>query len=304
MTIPKKVNIVEVGPRDGLQNEAVTVPLEIKLGFIKRLRASGLSVIEAGSFVSPAWVPQMADTTQVLEALRGEDKDGRVSYPVLVPNLKGLKRAIKAGAREIAIFTAASESFSLKNNNQTISEVISGYQELTNLALGHGIRIRGYISCALGCPYEGKVALSLVTDLAETLMGMGCYQIALADTVGCATPLQVQKMLRAVLARVPVGCLAVHFHDTYGQALANIYAALQEGIEVVDSAVAGLGGCPFAKVAGANVASEDLLYMLAGLGIETGIDLKLLVKAGDYITEFLKKTTGSKLALAMADVTC
>ena len=296
MILPKKVKIVEVGPRDGLQNEKTIVPVSVKIELIKRLAASGLRAIEATSFVSPKWVPQMADNAQVLS---GIGRAQGVSYPVLVPNLKGFEAALAAGAGEVAIFGAASETFSQKNINCSIAESLERFGEVMQAARQRNIPVRGYVSCVLGCPYEGEIKPAAVARVAERLMEMGCYEISLGDTIGIGTPKKAQLMIEAVAAKVPRERIAVHFHDTYGQALANILAVLERGIAVVDSSVAGLGGCPYAKGAAGNVATEDLLYMLNGLGIDTGVDLDKLVDAGNFIAGFLGRPSGSKVARAL-----
>lgn len=294
--MPDKVKIVEVGPRDGLQNESRLVPVEIRVELIGRLAASGLKVIEAGSFVSPKWVPQMASSAEVFAAL---DKRESVSYPMLVPNMRGLESALEAGVKEIAVFAAASESFSQKNINCSIEQSIERYRQVIGEALNQRLRVRGYVSCVLGCPYEGDIDPVAVADVAAGLFELGCYEISLGDTIGTGTPLKTQKMILETAARVPVSCLAAHFHDTYGQALANLLAALQMGVAVIDSSVAGLGGCPYAKGATGNVASEDVIYMLNGMGIETGVNLSQLVEAGRFISDFLQRPNGSRVARAM-----
>ena len=296
MRVPRQVKIVEVGPRDGLQNEPEFVPTAVKLELIERLCAAGLQVVEVTSFVSPRWVPQMADQAELFDAL---SKRAGVSYPVLVPNLKGLEAALAAGAEEIAVFGAASESFSRKNINCSIDESLARFAEVIGQAKGQGLRVRGYVSCVLGCPYEGAVAPTQVAQVAKRLFEMGCYEISLGDTIGIGTPAKAQAMVAAVAKQVPVARLAVHFHDTYGQALANILAVLEQGIAVVDSAVSGLGGCPYARGASGNVASEDLLYMLEGLGIETGVNLRALVDAGRFISDVLGRPSGSKVTRAL-----
>jgi hydroxymethylglutaryl-CoA lyase len=295
--LPARVRIVEVGPRDGLQNEPGAVPTEVKIDLIERLADAGLKVIEATAFVSPKWVPQMADNAQVMAGIR---RRPGVAYPVLVPNMRGFEAAVAAGAQEIAVFGAATESFSRRNINCSIAESLARFQPVAAAAKAHGIRVRGYISCVSGCPYEGEVAPAAVAGVAERLFAMGCYEISLGDTIGVGTPGKVRSMLRAVAERVPMERLAVHLHDTYGQALANIYAALQLGIEVVDSSVAGLGGCPYAKGASGNVATEDVVYMLDGLGIETGVDLDKLAAAGRMICAALGRTPASRAAQALA----
>jgi isopropylmalate/homocitrate/citramalate synthase len=298
MRLPKRVRMVEVGPRDGLQNEKTAVPAAVKIALIERLADAGLTVVESGSFVSPKWVPQMADTDEVLAVIRR--KPG-VAYPVLVPNMKGMEAAEAAtGVEEIAVFGAASESFSQRNINCSIQESLDRFAPVVERALKLRWRVRGYISCVLGCPYEGDVKPAAVADVAEKLSKMGCYEISLGDTIGVGTPLRAQAMIEAVAAKVPRAKLAVHFHDTYGQALANILASLELGIAAVDSSVAGLGGCPYAKGASGNVASEDVLYMLNGLGIETGVDLDRLAAAGRFISGALGRPPAARVAQALA----
>ena len=297
MRLPKQVKMVEVGPRDGLQNEPGDVPTEARIALIDRLSDTGLGVIEAGSFVSPKWVPKMADTAAVLAGIRRRDG---VSYPVLVPNMKGLEAALAAGAREIAIFAAASESFSQKNINCSIAESLERFAPVCQEALGQGLRVRGYISCVLGCPYEGAVAPEAVAAVAGRLAELGCSEISLGDTIGVGTPLAAQAMVDTVAEGVPRESLAVHFHDTYGQALANILACLERGVAIVDASVSGLGGCPYARGATGNVASEDVLYMLDGLGIATGVDLDALAGAGRFIGEVLGREPASRVARALA----
>jgi isopropylmalate/homocitrate/citramalate synthase len=296
MSLPSKVKIVEVGPRDGLQNEKGIVPTEAKVDLINGLSEAGLPVVEAGSFVSPKWVPQMGDSADIMKKiLRKSD----VSYPVLTPNMKGFEGALAVGAEEVAIFGAASESFSQKNINCSIDESLERFQPVLAAAKENNIRVRGYVSCVVGCPYEGEIDPEKVAEVAAKLFDMGCYEISLGDTVGVGTPGKVQAMLKAVSAMVPMEKLAVHFHDTYGQALANIYAALEMGVSVVDSSVAGLGGCPYAKGASGNVATEDVVYMLNGLGIETGVDLDKLCAVGRDISEVLGRPPASKVSLAL-----
>lgn len=295
MKLPQQVRLVEVGARDGLQNEPVIIDSADKIALINRLSSSGLSTIEATSFVSPQRVPQMADAADILV---GIDRLPGVSYPVLVPNRQGLEAALSAGAEEVAVFCAASETFSQRNINCSIVQSIERFAEVIKLALSQGVKVRGYISCVAGCPYEGAVAAKAVADIAARLVELGCYEISLGDTIGIATPGQVQRLLDVVAEDVPKRQLAVHFHDTYGQALANILAAMERGITVVDSSVAGLGGCPFAPGASGNVATEDVLYMMEGLGIHTGVDLDLLIEAGLFISNLLNRPSGSKVALA------
>jgi hydroxymethylglutaryl-CoA lyase len=297
MSRPGRVRMVEVGPRDGLQNEPQPVPLAVKIGLIERLAEAGLTTIEAGAFVSPKWVPQMADTAAVLAGIR---RVPGLSYPVLVPNMAGFEAAMTAGVEEIAIFAAASESFSRRNINCSIEDSFQRFAPVAAAAEARGIRVRGYVSCVLGCPYEGAVAPEAVRRVARRLSEMGAYEVSLGDTIGTGTPDRAQDMLRIVAQAVPVERLAVHFHDTYGQAVANILASLELGIAVVDSSVAGLGGCPYAKGASGNVASEDVLYLLDGLGITTGVDLEKLAAAGAFISTALGRDSGSKVGRALA----
>jgi isopropylmalate/homocitrate/citramalate synthase len=296
MALPREVRVVEVGPRDGLQNEKETVPTATKVALIEKLVDAGCRTVEAGSFVSSKWVPQMADTAAVLAAL---PKRAEVSFPVLVPNMKGFEAALAAGATEIAIFGAASESFSRKNINCSIAESLDRFAPVAAAAQRHGIRVRGYVSTVVDCPYEGPIAPEAVADVTARLFAMGCYEVSLGDTIGTATPSRVQAMLDTVAAVVPRATLGVHFHDTYGQALANIYASLEKGIATVDSSVAGLGGCPYAEGAAGNVASEDVLYLMDGLGIRTGIDLARLAEAGRFISDALGRAPASKVAQAL-----
>ncbi|KAM7528582.1 hypothetical protein LguiB_031992 [Lonicera macranthoides] len=298
--IPKYVKIVEVGPRDGLQNEKNIVPTSVKVELIHRLVSSGLSVVEATSFVSPKWVPQLADAKDVIEAVRNLE-DARL--PVLTPNLKGFEAAVAAGAKEVAIFASASESFSKSNINCSIEESLSRYRAVTHAARKLSIPVRGYVSCVIGCPVEGPIPPSKVAHVAKELHEMGCSEISLGDTIGVGTPGTVLLMLEAVMAVVPVEKLAVHFHDTYGQSLPNILVSLQLGISAVDSSVAGLGGCPYAKGASGNVATEDVVYMLNGLGIKTDVDLGKLLQAGEFISKHLGRSSGSKTAVALSRVT-
>lgn len=290
-SLPTSVKLVEVGPRDGLQNEASPVSVADRVALIDRLSATGLGAIEVGSFVSPKAVPQMANTDQVLAQI--QQKEG-VSYPVLVPNMKGYEAAKGAGAREIAVFIAASESFSQRNINCAIAESLTRLEPVCVAAINDQIRVRGYISCVLGCPYDGDVDGRQVATLAAQLKALGCYEISLGDTIGVGTPAKARDLVELVAAHVPIEKIAVHFHDTYGQALANILAALNAGVSVVDSAVAGLGGCPFAAGATGNVATEDVLYMLDGMGIETGVDLSALVEAGQFIARLLGRAPDSR----------
>jgi len=297
MKYPKRVKMVEVGPRDGLQNEPVSVPAEVKVALIDRLSDAGFQVVEAGSFVSPKWVPQMADTAEVMARIRR--KPG-VIYPVLVPNMKGLEAAIAAKATEVAGFAAATEAFSKRNTNCTIAESMQRQAEVCKAALGAGLRVRGYISVVLGCPYEGEVKPEAVAAVSQRLYDMGCYEISLGDTIGTGTPAKAQRMIETVAKKIPVGKLAGHFHDTYGQALANILAVMELGVATFDSSVAGLGGCPYAKGATGNVASEDVLYMLGGLGIETGVDMGRLLDTAEFICAQLKRPTVSRAGRALA----
>jgi hydroxymethylglutaryl-CoA lyase len=297
MNLPKKVKLVEVGPRDGLQNEAQPVPTAVKVELIDRLADAGVSVIEATAFVSPKWVPQMADNAEVMARIKR--KPG-VSYPVLVPNRKGLDAALAAGCEEVVVFGAATESFSRKNTNCSIDEGLARFSEVCAEAIKAGLRVRGDISVCLGCPYEGEVAPAQVTRVARELYAMGCYEITIADTIGTGTAGQTRAVIEDVARHIPAAKLAGHFHDTYGQALANTLAALECGVATFDSSVAGLGGCPYAKGATGNVATEDVLYMLNGLGIETGIDLARLAAAGAFISAHLGRPTASRVARALA----
>jgi isopropylmalate/homocitrate/citramalate synthase len=297
MRIPKHVRIVEVGPRDGLQSEPAQLPTATKVELIDRLSATELKTIEAGAFVSPKWVPQMADSAEVLAQIR---RAPGVSYPVLVPNMQGFEAARAASATEIAIFTAASETFARKNINCSIEESFERFAPVCAAAAEARIKVRGYISCALGCPYEGEVPPTRVADVTARLLQLGCYEISLGDTIGVGTPGKTQTMLDAVATQTPRDKLAVHFHDTYGQALANILAALEKGVAVVDSSVAGLGGCPYAPGASGNVASEDVLYMLNGMGVETGVDLPALVETGRFISAALHRIPMSKANVALS----
>ncbi|KAJ8565890.1 hypothetical protein K7X08_008466 [Anisodus acutangulus] len=299
-SVPEVVKIVEVGPRDGLQNEKTIVPTEVKVELIKLLVFSGLPVVEATSFVSPKWVPQLADGKDVIEAVRNLTG---VRLPVLTPNLKGFEAAVAAGAKEVAIFAAASESFSRSNINCSIEESLARYRDVALAAKNHSIPVRGYISCVVGCPIEGAVSPSKIAYVAKELVDMGCFEISLGDTIGVGTPGTVIPMLGAVTQVVPVERLAVHFHDTYGQALSNILVSLQMGISTVDSSVSGLGGCPYAKGASGNVATEDVVYMLNGLGVKTNVDLRKLLVAGDFICKHLGRPSGSKAAIALSRTT-
>lgn len=295
--LPKSVKLVEVGPRDGLQNEAVAVSVADRVALIDRLTATGLTSIEVGSFVNPRLVPQMAETDKVLAQIR---HGKNVSYPVLVPNMKGFQAAQAAGVTEIAVFIAASESFSQRNTNCSIAESLARIQPVCAAAVDDRIRVRGYISCVLGCPYEGDVECGRVAALAARLKALGCYEISLGDTIGIGTPAKARALVEMVARQVPPDEIAVHFHDTYGQALANILAVLEAGVSVVDSAVAGLGGCPFAAGATGNVATEDVLYMLEGLDIETGVDLGAMVETGQFIAKLLGRTPDSRANRAIS----
>jgi len=293
------VRIVEVGARDGLQNEKTLLPADVKIALIDRLSSTGLKTIEATSFVSPKWVPQLADAAAVFRGIR---KVPGVSYPVLVPNEQGYVRAREAGATEIAIFTAASEAFNRKNINASIDESIERFVPVIEHAQADEVKVRGYVSTVLGCPYQGEVPISDVVRVARRLYQLGCYEISLGDTIGVGTPAQARAMLHAVAQEVPIEALAVHFHDTYGQALANILACLEEGVRVLDCSVSGTGGCPYAKGATGNVASEDVVYMLHGMGMHTGIDLDMLVATGAWLAAQLHKETASRVTRARTAV--
>jgi len=291
------VRIVEVGPRDGLQNEKGEVSTETKIALIERLAEAGCAVVEAGAFVSPKWVPQMADSAEVF---RGVDKRAGVAYPVLTPNMKGFEAAMAAGAREVAIFGAASESFSRRNINCSIAESLDRFRPVVAAAAERGVTVRGYLSCVLGCPYEGRIAPAAVAAVARQLYDMGCYEVSLGDTIGTGTPRETAAMLDAVAEHVPVARLAGHFHDTYGQALANIWAAFDRGVRTFDSSVAGLGGCPYAKGASGNVATEDVVYSLTGSGVATGVDMDRLLDASRFICQALDRAPVSRVAAALA----
>ncbi len=295
MNLPQRVRIVDVGPRDGLQNEKKLVSTDTKVELIARLGAAGLKAIEATSFVSPKWVPQMGDNSEVMTRIV---RLPGVDYPVLTPNLKGFEAALAAGAKEVAVFGAASESFSQKNINCSIAESLDRFVPVVEAAKAAGVRVRGYVSCVLGCPYEGEIAPEAVASVAATLYAMGCYEVSLGDTIGVGTPGKTRRMLDTVARQVPMDKLAGHYHDTYGQALANIYASLQAGVATFDSSIAGLGGCPYAAGASGNVATEDVVFMLNGLGIDTGIDLDALVDTALWISEKLGRPCGSKVSLA------
>lgn len=293
----KRIKLVEVGPRDGLQNEPNSIDTATKVELIARLGQSGLTAIEAASFVSPRWVPQMADSAAVMAAI---ERLPGVAYPVLTPNLKGFEAALAAGAQEVAIFGSASESFSQKNINCSIAESLTRFEPLLAAAKAAGVPVRGYVSCVLGCPYEGAIQPEAVATVAGALFDRGCYEISLGDTVGVGTPEAAKRMIAAVSTRVPLDCLAGHYHDTYGMAIANIYASLQCGLTVFDSSVAGLGGCPYARGAAGNVATEDVVYLLTGLGIDTGIHLDQLLECSAWISQRLGRAPTSKVALAKA----
>ena len=296
MAFPTQVRLVEMSPRDGLQNEpGPVINTAIKTGLIDRLADCGLNHIESASFVSPKWVPQMGDAADVMAGIK---RKAGVRYSVLTPNLRGFENALAAGVDEVAVFGAASESFSQKNINCSIAESLERFLPVMEAAKQHHIPVRGYVSTVLGCPYEGDIAPDQVAKVAKALAELGCYEISLGDTIGVGTPLKAKRMLDAVAAEVPIEKLAAHFHDTYGQALANLYAVLEEGISVIDASVAGLGGCPYAKGASGNVATEDVLYLLNGLGIKTGVDLDKLVTTGEWISEQLNRNNGSKVGQA------
>ncbi|MBD8621938.1 MULTISPECIES: hydroxymethylglutaryl-CoA lyase [unclassified Pseudomonas] len=295
--LPERVRIVEVGPRDGLQNEQGRVRVEDKVALVDALVAAGLQHVEVGSFVSPRWVPQMADSAAVFSAIQ---RSPGVTYAALTPNLQGFEAAIQAGASEVAVFAAASESFSQRNINCSIAQSLQRFEPVLAAAALRGIKVRGYVSCVLGCPYEGEIAAVQVRDVASAMLQMGCYEISLGDTLGVGTPGAARKLIEVVAQRVPRAHLAGHFHDTYGQAVANIYACLLEGLQVFDSSVAGLGGCPYAPGASGNVATEDVLYLLHGLGIATGVDLAQVVQAGQSIMLALGRQSASRVARAHA----
>ena len=295
-SLPKQVRIVEVGPRDGLQNEpGKMLSAALKANLIDRLAAAGVRDIEAAAFVHPKWVPQMANSAEVLQLMT---RHSHVNYSALTPNMQGLERALEAGVNEVAVFGAASESFSQRNTNCSINEGLARFEPVAKAALDAGLRVRGYVSAVIDCPYEGAIAPSKVAEVSDALMQMGCYEVSLGDTIGTGTPGRINDMLEAVTLYVPAAQLAGHCHDTYGQALANIYAMLEAGVACFDSSVAGLGGCPYAKGASGNVATEDLVYMLDGLGIETGIQLDRLVKIGQDISDLLGRCNGSKVGVA------
>ncbi|HYQ51966.1 MAG TPA: hydroxymethylglutaryl-CoA lyase [Pseudomonas sp.] len=295
MPLPEKVRLVEVGPRDGLQNEAQPISVADKVQLVDDLTDAGLAYIEVGSFVSPKWVPQMAGSAEVFAGI--QQRPG-VTYAALAPNLRGFEDALAAGVKEVAVFAAASEAFSQRNINCSISDSLKRFEPIMEAARSHAVRVRGYVSCVLGCPYEGKVSAEQVAPVAKALHEMGCYEVSLGDTIGTGTAGDTRRLFEVVSAVVPRAQLAGHFHDTYGQALANVYASLLEGISVFDSSVAGLGGCPYAKGATGNIASEDVVYLLHGMGIETGIDLDRLIAAGQRISAVLGRASGSRVARA------
>ncbi|UCV08038.1 hydroxymethylglutaryl-CoA lyase [Dechloromonas denitrificans] len=296
MSLPSQVKIVEVGPRDGLQNEKQVVPTAIKIELIERLAEAGLRVIEATSFVSPKWVPQMGDNTAVMQGIK---RHPATVYPVLTPNLQGFDAAVQAGATEVAIFGAASESFSQKNINCSIAESLKRFEPIVSAASALEIPVRGYVSCVVGCPYQGAIAPAQAASVASRLFAMGCYEVSLGDTIGVGNPASIQRMIEACARLVPIEKLAGHYHDTYGMAIANIHASLQLGMAVFDSSIAGLGGCPYAKGASGNVATEDVVYLLQGLGIETGIDLAKLAAIGEWISTSLNRPNGAKAGRAL-----
>ena len=297
MTIPKKVHIYEVGPRDGLQNEKKIIPTNIKVKLINKLSECNFKNIEVGSFVSPRWVPQMADSNKVLERIK---KRQGIKYPVLTPNLKGFQDAIKNKVDTICVFVTASEKFSMKNTNCTVKEALKRVEEIVNEAKKYKLKVRGYISCVLGCPYEGKVNYKKTANIAKFLDKIGCYEISLGDTIGIGTPSESVLMIKEVTKQVNLSKIAVHFHDTYGQALANLYAVLQLGVSTIDSSVGGLGGCPYAKGASGNVATEDVLYMLNGMKIKTGVKFDMLLKTSYFINKYLERKSSSRVSLALS----
>lgn len=293
------VNIVEVGPRDGLQNEKQGISFEDKIELIQRLDRAGLNYLESGSFVSPKWVPQMASTEEIFNYLKEHGSSDK-TYAALVPNLKGLEGALATDVKEIAVFIAASESFSKKNINKSIDEAVATTREVIEEAQKYNIKVRGYLSCVLGCPYEGQIDIKTVVQLTKQLINLGAYEVSLGDTIGVGTPFKTRELLRVLKEEVPVSKLAGHFHDTYGQALANVWVSLEEGVRTFDSSVAGLGGCPYAKGASGNLSTEDLVYMLQNSGYETGVDLQELIEAGDFINSVLNRKTNSKVAKSLA----
>lgn len=298
MELPSKVNIVEVGPRDGLQNEPTLVPANVKIELINMLSSTGINTIECTSFVSPKWIPQLQDAQEVMS---GITKHSKKKYPVLVPNLQGLTNAMQTPIDTIAIFASASEAFSKKNINCTIDESIRKMTQVANEAKQRNFKIRGYISCVLGCPYTGEVDLNNILKLAKTLDDLGCYEISFGDTIGVGTPLKAKNLIKEIKNILPLEKIAIHFHDTYGQALVNIYSCLEEGVHTIDSSIAGLGGCPYARGSSGNVATEDVVYMLNGMGIETGVDLEDLIKVAQFVTKHLGHPSRSKVSLANLD---
>ncbi|UVC09905.1 hydroxymethylglutaryl-CoA lyase [Rhizobium sp. TH2] len=296
MTLPTKVKIVEVGPRDGLQNEAAIVPASVKIELVDRLARAGLPVVEAGSFVSPKWVPQMADSAEVFA---GISRQGGTSYPALVPNMKGLEAALAVGVEEIAVFVSASEGFSQKNIACSRAESLERLAPVTTRAIAEGLKVRGYLSCVAGCPYDGDVPVAAVVEMSNALIGMGCYELSLGDTIGVGTADQMRGIIRGVAGSVPKDRIAMHFHDTCGQGVANVLASLEEGISVFDSSVAGLGGCPYARGASGNVATEDVVYLLRGLGIETGVNLDTVAEIGGWISERLNRPNAARAGRAI-----
>lgn len=295
MNIPHTVKIVEVGPRDGLQNEKIILPTAIKIDFIKQLADTGLRNIETTSFVSKTWIPQLADAAEVCAAFKSNHT---INFPVLIPNERGMESAIESGVRTIAVFTTASETFCQKNTNCSVAESMQRIEKIIAIAKQHKIKVRGYVSCSLGCPYEGEVPFKKTAAIANELFALGCYEISLGDTIGIGTPLNAKKLIEVIGRDIPISIIAAHFHDTYGQALANIYAILELGVQIFDSSIGGLGGCPYAKGASGNVATEDLLYMLHGMGIETGVDLHKILTVSNFITTALGRAPSSKLAIA------
>ena len=299
MTLPRSVKIVEVSPRDGLQNEKLSVPTATKIELVRRLGAAGLKTIEATAFVSPRWVPQMADNAEVMAGIARLEAVVAINYPVLVPNLKGLEAALAAGAREVAVFGAASEAFSQKNINCSIAESLERFRPVVEAAKKADVKVRGYVSCVLGCPYQGEVAPQAVAEVAWALYEMGCYEISLGDTIGAGTPEKTKAMIEAVARHLPLKKIAGHYHDTFGMAVANIYASLQCGVSTFDSSVAGLGGCPYSPGASGNVATEDVVYLLDGLGIDSGIDLAALAATGAWISAELGRGSNSRVGRAL-----
>lgn len=293
--IPNSVNIVEVGPRDGLQNESQILPTAVKVDFINRLATTGLQTIEATSFVSAKWIPQLADAADVFKEIK---KVPGINFPVLIPNQQGLESAIQVGVKTIAVFTAASETFCQKNTNCSLQESMARIEKITQVAQQHNLTVRGYISCTLGCPYEGEINPNITERIAKDLLDLGCYQISLGDTIGVGTPLKAKQLIDSIAKDIALDKIAMHFHDTYGQALANIYAVLEQGIQTFDSSIGGLGGCPYAKGASGNVATEDVLYMFKGMGIETGVDLDKILAVSKFICNSLGRNPSSKVALA------